>query len=561
MNKTLTLIADFARPNRGSIVALLALTALIALASAAPAYLMRWIVDGAMARHDESVLVIAVGAMLANAVTFAFLGYVQGTLNVRVSQTISRSLRLRIADSIYRVPIAAVAGQTFGSLMTRLSNDVDGLEGLFSGTLVQALSNAMQLAIGLGLVFQFSWQLGLAALVTIPAFTLPLTRMGKAIYAARTLSRSVKDRFNTVIGETLSLSGLSFIKSHVVYASELARLATLNAELQTVELRAAKIGLRYSLFNSMATMATPALMWFVGFRLVESHTMTLGALLASLTLFLRLFNPASSLAGMQLQLTAACALVDRLRDLLDMPRETDGDPPIADASNGRAGAVVEFDNVELRYDERIPVLAGASFTVMPGETVALCGASGSGKTSVAKSLIRFLDIREGSIKIDGTDIRDVDIHDLRRRVAVVSQEPFLLNDSIAANVAAGCPSATPVEIAEACRLAGAADFVASLPEGYATAIGDRGMRLSGGQRQRLALARLFLRRPSVIVLDEATSALDVKSEKELLATIEASFPACARLVITHRPSTLEIADRVINIRDGCIESLPLLDVA
>ena len=561
MKNTLSLLSEVTKPLRPKIAMLLLLTAMLASASAAPAYLMRSIIDGAMARHEVSLLFVAVSAMLVNAIIFALIGYAQGSLNVRLSQAISRHLRLQIADRIYRVPLAFVSQTTFGSLMTRLSNDVDGLEGLFSGALVQGLSSGMQLAIGVALVFEFSWQLGLVALVVVPSCTLPMIGLGRQIYSARIAGRVLKDRFNTIVAETLSISGLTFIKSNVIYRSELDRLKTVNQELQAIEYRSSQIGLKYSLFNSVTTMATPALMWLIGYWLVQAHAITLGALLASITLFLRLFIPAGSLAGLQVQLTGASALVTRLREILDMPCETDEPLPAEDAIAKRNGSVVLFENVAIAFSNQPRILDSATFQVEPGETVALCGASGAGKTTVAKALLRFIELEAGVIRLNGVDVREIDLHELRRSIAVIAQEPFLLNDTIAANVAIGSPRTSFAEIVEACRLAGATEFIEAAPEQYNTVVGDRGMRLSGGQRQRLAIARLFLRKPSVIVLDEATSALDVESECAILMALKDSFPHCATVVITHRQSTLAHASRIINLRDGRVENGRLLDVA
>jgi ATP-binding cassette subfamily B protein len=562
MKRALILLNETTRPVRGRIIVLLTLTGFLALGAAIPAYFMRAIIDGAITKHDVHVLVISVMAMLANAIVFALAGYAQGSLNVRISQSITRTLRLQMADRIYRMPLKALADSTFGSLITRLSNDVDGLEGLWSGSLVTALSNVTQLVIGLSLVFTFSWQLGIIAMIVLPGFTLPLTRLGRSIYRARIASRSVKDRFNTVVAETLSYAGITFIKSHVLYSSELDRLASLNRELQSVELKANDIGLRYSLFNSFTTMATPAAVWFVGYWLVSKGSITLGALLGTITLLLRLFMPATSLAGLQLQITGSSALVDRLREYLDSPRETEGDVPYIDPITHQArGVHLEFDGVSLQFGAGPPVLRDLNFEVVPGEAVALCGASGAGKTSIARLLTRLIAPTAGVIRFDGTDVADLDVHELRYRVGMVAQEPFLLNDSIAANVSLGSASASEADIARACELALASDFIDAFPDRYRTLVGDRGMRLSGGQRQRIALARLFLRSPSVIVLDEATSALDVETEQAILLNLRRHFAYCPLIVITHRESTLSIVDRVIFVHDGRVATRPIAHVA
>ena len=559
MKRTLSLLRELIAPVRLQIVLLLCLTGVLSLSAAVPAFFMRSIIDNAIGRHDPHALAIAVFAMLANAVTFAALGYGQGILNVRISQRVTRTLRVRMADRIYRVPLAALSDATLGGLITRISNDVDGLDGLWSGTLVMAISNATQVAIGLVLVFGFSRQLGLVALIVIPALTLPLTRIGRSIYRARMESRAVRDRFNTVLAETLSVPGISFIKSHVLYEPELARIEALNRAQQSSELRATEYGLRFSLVNTFTTMATPAIIWFVGYGLVMSGSVTLGALLAIITLLLRLFTPATSLATLQVSLTGSSALVDRLREYLDLPRETEGAVPRAagDPAVPR-GAAVRFDAVSLRFGEGPYILRDVTFDVAPGEVVALCGASGVGKTSLARLLIRLIDPTSGTIRLDGADVSRADVHELRRRVAIVQQEPFLLNDTVAANVALGSGGASPAEIAEACRLACAADFVEALPNRYDTVIGDRGMRLSGGQRQRIALARLFLRRPSVVVLDEATSALDVDTERAVLANVNDRFAPCARILITHRESTLALVDRAVYVHEGRIAHHPYL---
>jgi ATP-binding cassette subfamily B protein len=380
---------------------------------------------------------------------------------------------------------------------------------------------------------------------------LPLSPIGRRMYAIRKQTRERRDEIESLTQETLSISGIVLMKSFVREPFEQSRFYDSATRLMDLEIRLVMVGRWFiGAINAMVTIG-PALVWVGGAWLAIHGGLTIGTIVAFVAYFGRLYTPASALAGVQVQIVSALAVFERIFDYLDMPVE--GVPERAGAIElPRVNGGIEFKAVTFSYDPSRPVLQDVSFRVAAGQTVAFVGPSGAGKTTITNLVPRFYDTRSGAVLIDGIDVRDVTLASLRRDIGIVAQETYLFHDTIAANLRYGKLTATDAELIAAAKAANIHDFIASLPDGYQTMVGERGHKLSGGERQRLAIARVLLKDPRILILDEATSSLDSHNEAMIQSALEELMRGRTSLVIAHRLSTILKADVIFVVEGGRI---------
>jgi ATP-binding cassette subfamily B protein len=518
----------------------------------APPLFTKRLIDSALAHHDLRELWFDVGGMVLSAALAAIIGVYQGYLNSLVGEGIMRDIRTKLVSHLHRMPIAFFTGTKTGEIMNRVSSDVDNVDNVVTGTLVSIVTNVAMIVTTVVTMFVLDWRLSLVALAVVPLMILPLSPVGRRMYQIRKATREKRDEIESITQETLSISGITLIKSFVREAFEAARFYRASSDLMTLEIRLAMVGRWFLAAITAMVVIGPASVWLAGGYFTIVGGATIGTIVAFVGLLGRLYGPASTLAGIQVQIVSALAVFERIFEYLDMKPEGETLQDGAGRRLERVRGEIAFEDVHFSYSPERVALEGVSFRIEPGQVAAFVGPSGAGKTTITQLVPRFYDPQAGRILLDGNDLRDLDLQWLREQIGIVTQETYLFHDTIGNNLRYGKADATQGELEAAARAANIYAFIASLPQGYDTIVGERGHKLSGGERQRLAIARVLLKDPKILILDEATSALDSENE----ALIQEAFVPLMRgrtsLVIAHRLSTILSANVIFAIEAGRI---------
>ena len=517
-----------------------------ALGLAPPLY-TKHLIDSSLAHHDVRGLWFDVGGMIVAAAIAAIIGVYQGYLNSLVGEGIMRDIRTSLVSHLHRMPISFFTNTKTGEIMNRVSSDVDNVDNVVTGTLVTIVTNLATILTTIVTMFVLDWKLSLLALAVVPLMILPLSPVGRRMYVIRKETREQRDQIESMTQETLSISGITLIKSFVREAFEAKRFFTASSDLMTLEIRLAMVGRWFIAAIAAMVIVGPAIVWLGGGYLTIYSGLTIGTIVAFVALLGRLYGPASALAGVQVQIISALAVFERIFEYLDMAPEPSGTKLVPEIAGD-----IRFADVHFSYNSDRRALDGVDLHIAPGQVAAFVGPSGAGKTTITTLVPRFYDPQSGSITIDGVDVRDFDLQSLRSHIGIVTQETYLFHDTIGANLRYGNADATQADIDAAVRGANIADFIASLPEGYDTIVGERGHKLSGGERQRLAIARVLLKDPRILILDEATSALDSENEALIQAAFDKAMAGRTSLVIAHRLSTILSADVIFVVEAGRI---------
>jgi ATP-binding cassette, subfamily B, bacterial len=516
-----------------------------------PGFVTAQIIDAAIPRRNLPELAIDVGIILASALLSGAIGVLQGYLNSVVGEGIMRDIRTSLVAHLHRMPLQFFTGTKTGEIMNRVSNDVDNVDNVVTGTLTSIVTNVVVIATTLVAMFLWNWRLALISVVIVPLMVFPLGPVGRRMYQIRKQTREKRDEIESITQETLSISGITLIKSFAREAYERARFYRAGTRLMQLEIDLAMVGRWFIASVTAMVVVGPALVWLGGGWLAISSGLKVGVIVAFVSFIQgRLYGPAAALAGIQVQIVSALAVFERIFDYLAMAPE-EYDPPGAIALPGVVGEIA-FENVVFSYDGTRNVLNGVSFDVRPGEVAAFVGPSGAGKTTITQLVPRFYDPQSGRVLVDGHDVRSVTLDSLRRDIGIVTQETYLFHDTVANNLRYGKPDATDAELEAGARAANIADFIAALPQRYETVVGERGHKLSGGERQRLAIARVLLKDPRILILDEATSSLDYENEAAIQRALEVVMRGRTSLVIAHRLSTVLAADVIFVVDAGRI---------
>jgi ATP-binding cassette subfamily B protein len=543
-------ILAFFRPYLPQEAQVLACILVVALLGLLPPLFTRWLIDGAIPARDMHAVSLAVGGMVASALVAGALGVYQGFLNSLIGEGIMRDIRTSLVAHLHRMPLSFFTGTKTGEIMNRVSNDVDNIDNVVTGTLVSIVTNLFTMVTTVVTIFVLDWRLALVAMAVIPLMIVPLSPVGRRMYDVRKLTREKRDEIESITQETLSISGITLIKSFVRERFERERFYQAGTELMKLEISLAMVGRWFIAAITALVVIGPAVVWLAGGWLAITSGLSIGTIVAFVAFLGRLYGPASSLAGVQVQVVSALAVFERIFEYLDMAPEG-AEKPDATVLREVRGEIA-FEGVEFSYSPERSALRSVTFRVAPGEMAAFVGPSGAGKTTITQLVPRFYDPQAGAVRIDGHDVRDVTLASLRENIGIVTQETYLFHDTIAANLRYARPAATDAELISAARAANIHEFVASLPDGYQTVVGERGHKLSGGERQRLAIARVLLKNPRVLILDEATSALDSANEAAIQAALVPLLEGRTSLVIAHRLSTVQNADVIFVVEDGRI---------
>jgi ATP-binding cassette subfamily B protein len=485
------------------------------------------------------------GVMIAAAIVTFGTAHVRRYVGGRVSLDVQYDLRNAIYDHLQRLDFARHDELQTGQLVSRANSDIGLLQALLSFLPIMS-GNLLMMVISLVIMFLYSPPLALISLVVVPAMAVAAYRMREKTFPANWDSQQKEGEVATVVEE--AVTGVRVVKGFGQERRELDHLVERAGALYASRLRAVRLQARYQpLLQAIPVLGQVAVLALGGWMAIH-HRLSIGTFLAFATYLLALAAPARMLASVLLVGQQARAGAERVLDLLAST------PKVVQAPDalplGPARGAVELEGVTFGYMSRQPVLHGFDLQVAPGDTVALVGASGSGKSTVALLVPRFYDVLEGAVKVDGVDVRRLQMDSLRSQIGVVFEESFLFSDTVAANIAYGRPEATMEEIEAAARAAEAHGFITALPAGYQTTVGERGLSLSGGQRQRVALARALITNPRILILDDATSAVDARVEEEIHATLRRVMAGRTTLLVAHRRSTLRLANRIVVVDDG-----------
>lgn len=566
---TLRRIGRYAIPYKAQFVLFfLALIADAVLTVATPLLLKRLIDDGVIPKNSALVTRLAIVVALI-ALMYALVNIVVRWLSSQIGEGLIYDLRSQVFDHIQSQSIAFFTRTQTGALITRINGDVLGAQRAFTSTFSGVISNALTLSLVLAAMLSLNWQITLVSLALLPLFLAPTKWVGSRLQKFTKESYELNAEMSSAMTERFNVSGALLVK---LYGSPTEESAHFSRRARKV----ADIGINMAMLNtfffialiSVASIAT-AIAYGVGGNFAISGTMSVGSLIAITTLLARLYGPLTALSTVRVDVMGALVSFERVFEVLDlqpMVRDREG-ATLLDTKAPR----IEFVDVRFSYPTASEIslaslesaarpetaasgeiLSGISFVVEPGSMTALVGPSGAGKTTMSALIPRLYDVTHGSIQIDGKDIRDLTRESLRRHIGVVMQDAHLFHDTVIENLRYARRSATMEEITQACKAAQIWDLIESLPLGLETMVGERGHRLSGGEKQRLAIARLLLKDPSIVILDEATAHLDSENEALVQEALKEALRGRTSIVIAHRLSTIKEADQILVLDNGVI---------
>ncbi len=593
-------VLGYARPYAGRIALLFAsIVTTIGLGLLTP-LILRDLIDTALPQKDAARLNLLAAGLVAIPVASAAIRVWQRKLDATIGSGIILDLRAALYAHLQRMSLRFFTSNKTGELMSRLNTDVIGAQSAVTNTLVEVTTNLISVAGTLAVMLAIEWRLTALGLAVLPVFLLLGRRFGAAL---REVSRAVMERnarMNAIMGETLNVSGLLLVKLFGRRREEQRRFGEQAGAVRDLSIRQAVIGSRFFVLMGIATAVGTAAIYLAGGHLHIRGGLTIGTVVAFSTYLTQLYGPLRSLSNVVVVVAQSLVSFERVFEVLDLPVDIRESPRAhrLDRAEGR----LEFRDVSFRYerDEQLLLsearraarvedmaftatggepasgrpgrrgpggeraapsrsaahqarewaLAYVSFAVEPGRSAAVVGPSGAGKTTLTYLIPRLYDPAGGTILLDGRDTRELTMESLAAQIGMVTQEPYLFHDSVRANLLYACPGADEARVADACRAANIHDFIAALPSGYDTVVGERGYRLSGGEKQRLAIARVILKDPRVLILDEATSHLDTRSEALIQEALPRVVAGRTSIIIAHRLSTILAADLILVLDRG-----------
>ncbi|QHT63663.1 ABC transporter ATP-binding protein [Paenibacillus lycopersici] len=565
-----------------------------------PAWLTQRIIDDGIQQHRMSIIVKYTLALILISIGTGLLGVLQTWLSNLIAQNVMADYRIALFRHLQRQTVGFFASRQAGDLVSRVTNDVTAIQSVVTTTLVGFVSNLLNIVATLFLMFSMNWRLAILAVIVVPGFVIPTQRVGKSRQKLQGQIQNYLSKMTVQLSESLGVSGALLIRIFNRQGAEEKEFAESNRTLRDLQVRQALIGRWLFMWLNMFSSIGPALLWMYGGWLVLRGEIGLGVIVAFTALLSRLYGPLSQLAQLHVSILSSVALFRRIYAIMDeVPEVQDGTQTIPDNSvEGR----LRLEHVSFAYlpdsreAQRSAGAAGGSpgsaaakatggmiataaahaaagphepsvraetrwalqdidLAIEPGQTVALVGPSGAGKTTLLNLIPRFSDPAAGRVYLDGMDTQSLTLHALRAQMGLVPQDPFFFHDTVANNLRLAKETATDAEMEAACRAAQIHDTIAALPDGYDTVVGERGYRLSGGERQRLAIARVLLQGPKIVLLDEATSALDTVIERKIQDALAVLLEGRTALVIAHRLSTILKADKIVVMQKGRIAAV------
>ncbi|MCB9152696.1 MAG: ABC transporter ATP-binding protein [Caldilineae bacterium] len=594
-------VATYARPYWWMILIVLATIVAVSLLELVPPLIMRQLIDVTLPQKNLHQLTLLALALIAIPVTTGLIDVLERYYSSRAGEGIIFDLRQQMYAHLSSLALRFFTYTKSGEIVSRFNSDVVGAQNAITGTIPNIVVNIVTLVSTLIIMFSIEWKLTLLAVVVVPLFILPARRVARTLRVIRRQAMEYNADMSNIISETLGINGVLLVKTFGRARQELDRFRKVNTQVRDIGIRRAMVGRWFFMGLGLVAALGTALIYWVGGVMVINDALTVGTIVAFAAYLSRLYGPVSSLSNVQVDFAQSMVSFERVFEYLDLQAEVQDKPDalVLSEVSGR----LAFDNVSFTYltaeqwaqldqAEAAPATNGhqqptphatsgngrngaqesdaeqaaAPWTtavatrrwalrhfnaeIEPGQLVALVGRSGAGKTTITYLLPRLYDVTEGAIRVDGHDLRDVTQESLAKQIGIVPQETYLFHDSIRQNLLYAAPDAGDDELVAACKAANIHDFIARMPEGYDTVVGERGYRLSGGEKQRLAIARVILKNPRILILDEATSHLDSENEALIQSALEPLFHGRTSLVIAHRLSTILAANLILVLDEG-----------
>ena len=561
-------ILGYARPYRALVILFLITMVLASLLSVAQPLLFRRIVDNGISVGDATVVTVTALIIALLAILDAGLGLVGRYFSSRIGEGLIYDLRSQVYAHVQEQSVAFFTRAQTGALISRLNSDVIGAQQAFTSTLGGVIGNMISLIIVLTTMFILSWQVTLVSLLLVPLFLFPARWMGRRLQSMTRDQMSLNADMSAQMSERFNVSGALLVKLFGRPAEESASFSGRAAQVRDIGVSIAMANRWFFTALTLVAALATAIAYGLGGNLVITGALTLGTLLALIGLLAQLYGPLTALSNVRVDVMTALVSFERVFEILDLPPMVRDAP---DAVSVKSGPVsLSFDDVYFRYPKAsevslaslesvaredsgmagADVLKGVSFDVPAGTMTALVGPSGAGKTTISALATRLYDVNSGAVRVGDQDVRGVTLESLHDAISVVTQDAHMFHDTIRANLLYAKPGSSEAELLDACASAQIGDLITALPDGLDTVVGDRGYRLSGGEKQRIALARLLLKAPRVLILDEATAHLDSESENAVQRALDTALVGRTSIVIAHRLSTIRRADQILVMVDG-----------
>ena len=547
-------ILKYLKPYWLQLIIVFAIIILSSVLGLLPSLITARIIDEAILGKDFALLIRLVILAIITLSVSNIVGVLESYINSWVSQRIVYDMKNEMFQHLQKMPHSFFTSEKQGDIITRMNSDISGVATVISSILTNIISNVCTVITTIVALFNIDAKLSLIGILVIPLLVLPTKSAGKNRWQLLSKSREKMDELNDVINESLSVSGSLLIKLFTQEETINKKFDAINKEVVALSVKESRAGSWFRVVMGIFTNLGPLLIYLAGGYLIikmNDTAITVGTITATVNMINRLYRPVESLLNVSVDLTRSMALFTRIFSYLDMDPQVKNKKIVLKPSFDKK-TEIEYENVEFYYSPEVPLIKNLSFFVPSGKMYAIVGPSGSGKSTVVNLLPRLYDVKDGAVKINGFDVRDIELGYLRSNIGMVTQEAYMFNGTIKENLLFAKADATMEEIENACKIANIHNFITKQPQGYDTPVGNRGLKLSGGEKQRLSIARVILKDPRILILDEATSALDSISESSIQNALDVLMKGRTSIVIAHRLSTILQADKILVISGGKI---------
>lgn len=516
-----------------------------------PSILTKEIIDSALPTGNLKLLLLYILMSFGILMLSNLISVGQSYLNSLISKNIIRDLRADMYKHLQNMSLKFFSDVHTGEITSLINNDIGGIEGVFSNTFIQILQGLFIFVTTAITLFYTNWKLAIISLLMLPLFLAPTKKVGKVRWKIAKQTQDKLAELTNIVTETLNVSGSLLIKLFTKEKERCEEFQAVNNEVTRLQIHETVVGRWFFMTIQTFVSVSPMLIYlFGGIFMIKYHDITIGGIVMFVTLINRFYGPVTTFSNIHVDIVRSMALFERIFKYFDLKSEIIEKVDAVNVDDVKGE--ISFENVQFSYNKKSTALSDVNFVIKAGQMAAFVGPSGAGKTTITYLVPRLYDVSEGAVLIDGINIKDMTLESLREQIGMVTQETFLFNTTIRENLLFAKPNASEKDIIIACRTANIHDFIISLPDGYDTVVGDRGIKLSGGEKQRISIARTLLKDPKIVIFDEATSALDSNSETLIQQAIEPLLKSRTSLVIAHRLSTIISADVIYVVKEGSV---------